>query len=378
MQLEEYKKLKATTLANRKQSARPSASPAPSTGSTAVLSPEAKAVSQAAAPEAQAQPDAASVADAESEPPEPEFDASSRNAASRALQTPPGPTAPQAGDSDQQLFDSLGEQADTTASPLTPSAQQASSRLTTDVDIDSAEIAAATSASTTPQFPAVQPATPPADTAQYAQLGVAEGPPQENALDSPHLFPTNANGTVSQPVSFTGPGEANGDAAPHSLPVEQMPDPHLLQDEQTVWDNDAFSTTSGLPTRQNSQAKELLSPRPGSAAAAALQADLEAARARVRQQELATSELEQEATRLRTEVTPAEALSMPAWLSKPSLESACSASHHDQLLTADSTEACAHDHRNLRIKSWALHCRSMRCRGIETARRRAMSSCKAK
>lgn len=299
VQLEEYKKLKATSLANRKQSGRPSASPAPSTGSTAVLSPEPKGASQATTPEARQQ--AGGLADAEPA----EADASSRSATSRAPHTPPGA---QADDSEQQVSDSLSEQAESAgATPLTP--QPDSSRLST--DIDSAELAAATSASTTPQFPAVQPATPPPDTAQYAAIGVAADPPQDDALDSPHLFPIDANGTVSQPVSFKGPGEADGDAVPYSLPIEQMPDPHLLQEEQMVWDNDAFSTTSGLPTRQNSQNKELLGSRPASASVSALQADLDAARAQIQQHEAAASQLEKEAAALRSEVCPHTAAAGP-------------------------------------------------------------------
>ena len=66
VQLEEYKKLKAATLATRKQSVRPSASPTASTGSTAVQS--VQPVSQPAEP--RSQPDAAELAADESEPAE--------------------------------------------------------------------------------------------------------------------------------------------------------------------------------------------------------------------------------------------------------------------------------------------------------------------
>ena len=201
---------------------------------------------------------------------------------------------------------------------MTPSAQQDSSRFSTHAASPSQS-----GASTTPQFPAVQ-TTPPADTAQYAQVGLAaEGPP--GTLDSPHLFPLDQSGVATQPVSFKGPGEANGDAAPRVLPVEQMPDPHLLQEEQMVWDNDAFSTTSGLPSRQESQHKELsLSPWPDSASLAALQADLEAARAQVQHHQDAALELESEAASLRSEVSCQQllqdAVAMLMWLLEEDLE----------------------------------------------------------
>ena len=189
-QLEEYKKLKANALASRKQ---PRASASPPAASPPPGQPQQpQSSSPVAAQQTGAQPSS-----------EPDAELASNR------------TTPSPGVSRRTT-----EAAESTSSPPQPAAAQ------------SLPAAAAPPAARRRTTEAAEPTEQTQQAAQHSSLELAPSlstpaPPEA------HLFPPDENGNITQPVAFSRVSEENGGAHPSTLPVEQMPDPHLLQVRHT-------------------------------------------------------------------------------------------------------------------------------------------------